>query len=79
MPVFLYGILQSNLSVFLKRKNSITGLMNVVAMCDCFFDFISTREVSWKLKSKGRLKCGTMEKLFIIKPMYCFKLMFASD
>ena len=48
MQVFLYGILQSNLSVFLKRKNSITGLMNVVAMCDCFFDFISTREVSWK-------------------------------
>ena len=52
MQIFLYGILQSNLSVFLKRKNSITGLMNVVAMCDCFFDFISTRLFLMEIKKQ---------------------------
>ena len=35
------------------------------------FDIISARKVSME-KRKGRQKCGFMEKLFLIKLVYCF-------
>ena len=76
--VSLYRTSQSNLSVFLKGKNLIKGLMSDLAMFDCFCDIICTREVPYE-KNKRRQKCGIVEKLFIIKLVYCFKLMTVSN
>ena len=42
------------------------------AMFDFFIITICTREVP-KEKSKGKQKCVTMEKIFVINPVYCFK------
>ena len=42
------------------------------------FDIICTRKVSME-KSKGRQKCDFMEKLFLIKLVYRFKLMTVSN
>ena len=43
-----------------------------------FFDIISKREV-YGTNTKYRHKCGTVEKLFIIKPVCCFKLITVSN
>ena len=44
----------------------------------CFFTLLA-REKSQRERRKDRQKCGTMEKLFIIKPVFCFKLMTISN
>ena len=59
----------------LKRKNAITGLItDMFAMFDWVFFIICMREAPWE-NSKGKQKCRTVEKLFIIRSVYCFKLM----
>ena len=47
-----YGISQSNLSVFLKWENSITGFMTDLAMFDCFLILLA-REKSHMEKVKA--------------------------
>ena len=78
--VTLYGTSQSNISVVLKGKNSIAGLMSDIAMFD-FFYILFAREKSPTAKKKGEgwQKCGKMENLFIIKSMHCFKLINVSN
>ena len=51
--------------------------MTDIAMFDCFFYCLHERSLI--RKRKGRQKCGTAEKLFIIKSVYCFKLMTVSN
>ena len=67
---FLYGILQSNLSVFLKGNNSIKGLMTDIAMFDCFF-ILFVREKSHKKKATADKNVIQCKSFFIIKQVYC--------
>ena len=52
--------------------------MSDIAMFNCFFTLLA-QEKSQRERRKDRQKCGTMEKLFIIKPVCCFKLMTISN
>ena len=56
--------MQSNLSVFLKGKNSVTGLMTDIAVFDSILILVA-REKSDRKKVKAG-KTSAREKLFII-------------
>ena len=60
---------------FSKEKEFNNGFMTDIAKS--FFYYL--QEGSLTGKRKGKQKSGTMEKLFIIKPVYCFKLMTLSN
>ena len=68
----ILGLLIWNFAIesinFSKGKEFNNGFDDWLSDVLLFFDIICTKEVPWE-KSKGRQKCGTMEKIFNKKPV----------